>query len=225
MSRLYGFRYDCSMKYDALLFDLDGTLINSLDLWGEAILETFKRIGIDVTWEQYRDWYIRAMHLRDWLAQFDLSEEKVPSFRAERDQRYIELLKQKVEWCEGGENILSTFSSKLPLGLITGSWKTYVDASEAKLHFLKYFKTLVVCDDMGKFQKPHPHGILLAADRLGIAPERCLYVGDQLFDVQAAQAAGMPCCIVHGTYTPDEAIEKADIVVKSLNELRVVAEL
>jgi HAD superfamily hydrolase (TIGR01509 family) len=213
------------VKYHALLFDLDGTLINTLDLWGEAILAAFKDIGIAVSWEQYRNWYMDAKHLKDWLREYGFTEETQPDFRADRDRRYIELARERVDWCEGAEDMLKFLNDHGPLGLITGSWKSYVDASEKKLHFLKYFRTLVTCEDMGKFQKPHPHGILLAADRMNVKPESCLYVGDQLFDVEAAQAAGMPCCIIHGRFTPDEALKKADIVVKSLRELKAVAEL
>lgn len=212
------------MKYQALLFDLDGTLINTLDLWSEAVIETLARHGASVTPETFREWYTRPSHLKNWLEWMHLSD-KEDVIRAQRDARYIELLKERVTWLDGAEEMLESLSSLIPLGLITGSWKAYVDASEERLHFQRYFQTLVVCDDMGKFQKPHPHGILMAADRLGVEPERCLYVGDQLFDVQAAQAAGMPCCIVRGSFTPDTALQQADIVVESLRELKGVVEL
>ncbi|MFA6523755.1 MAG: HAD family phosphatase [Candidatus Peribacteraceae bacterium] len=214
-----------AMKYRALLFDLDGTLVNSIDLYGEAVIEAFRSIGIAVGKEHFREWYGRAMHFRDWIAEFGYTEDDVPLLRRSRDEHYIALLKEKVTWCKGAEEALNFLYGKIPLGLITGSWKSYTDAIDERLGDNRYFQTIITSDDMGKFMKPHPHGLLLAADRLKVKPEDCLYVGDQLFDVEAAQAAGMPCCIVHGKFTPDEAIQKADIVVKSMRELKAVAEL
>ncbi len=220
MSRLYAIGYDRHVKYAALLFDLDGTLVNSIDLYGDAVIASMKEIGDDFSKEAYRDWYIHGQHLRQLLEKYGKTEEEWPDVRGDRDRRYIELLKEKVAWCVGAKETLEYFSGKIPMALVTGSWMEYVDASDGKLDLKKYFQTIVTVDDIGKFTKPHPHSLLLAADRLGFDSKECLYIGDQLFDVVASKAAGMPCCIVKGAYTPKEAMEQADFVVKNLAALR-----
>ncbi len=116
------------MKYAALLFDLDGTLVNSIDLWGHAVIESLATVGIAVTHEHFREWYIGARHLGDWLAEYGLSEKEVPGLRPLRDRRYIELLRKDVSWEDGAKEALAFFRGKLPLGLMTGSWMSYVDA-------------------------------------------------------------------------------------------------
>ncbi len=210
------------MKYVALLFDLDGTLVNSIDLYGEAVIASMKEIGDDLSQEAYRDWYIRGQHLRQMLEKFGKTEEGWPGVRGDRDRRYIALLKEKVAWCVGAKETLEYFFGKIPMALVTGSWMKYVDAIDATLDLKKYFQELVTVDDIGKMTKPHPHSLLLAADRLGVDPKDCLFIGDQLFDAVASKAAGMPCCIVKGAYTPEEAMDQADFVLKSLEELKAL---
>jgi phosphoglycolate phosphatase-like HAD superfamily hydrolase len=64
----------------------------------------------------------------------------------------------------------------------------------------------VVCGDSTPHLKPHPAPLLLAADQLKIAPQKCFYLGDDLRDVQAARAAGMrPVAVEWGYHSPDNA--------------------
>jgi HAD superfamily hydrolase (TIGR01549 family) len=211
------------VKYSAILFDLDGTLVDSIDLYGEAVIRAMKEININVSKHLFRKWYTRAMHFRDWISQYGLTEEDCPQVRSDRDKMYIELLRKKVRFCLGAKEVLKYFHGKVPLALVTGSWMSYVNASDERLHFKSFFQTIVTVDAIGKLTKPHPHGLFLAADRLKVDPKKCLYVGDQLFDVEASKAAGMPCCIVRGPYTTEETMEKADFTVETLEELKTVA--
>ena len=81
----------------------------------------------------------------------------------------------------------------------------------------------VVCGDSTPHLKPHPAPLLLAAERLELAPADCVYVGDDLRDIQAARAAGMRCVAVeygyHGTETPGPAAWNADAVISHPREL------
>lgn len=81
----------------------------------------------------------------------------------------------------------------------------------------------VVCGDSTPHLKPHPAPLLLAAERLELAPRDCLYVGDDLRDIQAARAAGMRCVAVeygyHGTDNPGPATWNADAVISHPSQL------
>jgi phosphoglycolate phosphatase len=81
----------------------------------------------------------------------------------------------------------------------------------------------VVCGDSTPHLKPHPAPLLLAAERLELAPRDCLYVGDDLRDIQAARAAGMRCVAVeygyHGTDNPGPAAWNADAVISHPSQL------
>lgn len=212
------------MRYKALLFDLDGTLVDTIALYERAVIAAFAEAEAVIPPAQFRQWYMGAWHLQDMLAHFGMSEDDAPRMRARRDEIYENLLRRETTWLPGGRELLKGLEGKTPLGVVTGSWMSYVDAIDTKLDAKRFFRAIVTADDMQKFMKPHPHGLLIACDRLGLGmepmePADCLYVGDQAFDVEAAHAAGMQCVIVRGTYTPETALERADCVVDTLGEL------
>ena len=207
------------MTYAAILFDLDGTLVDSIDIYSEAVKDMFAAAGIQLPLESFRDSYGKGLILKDWLVKYGVGEDQLSVLRPLRDQRYIALLREKIEWLDGASGLLTALKERHPLGLITGSWQSYVDAIDSRLQVSPHFQTVVTADNMGDFMKPHPHGLLLAADRLGVEPEQCIYIGDQLFDIDAAKNAGMKSCCLRGTYTPKEAVERADFVVETLEEV------
>ncbi|MDD4319063.1 MAG: HAD family phosphatase [Candidatus Peribacteraceae bacterium] len=210
------------MKYSALLFDLDGTLVNSIHLWGGAIQEMFATMGISMTPNTFREFYRPSAHLGVWLQHFDVDPARKEELRAVRDAAYIRLLRKKVTWLPAAKEILDAFDGAIPMGLVTGSWMSYVDTIDARLSVKRYFQAIVTEDDMGTFSKPHPHGLQVAAGRLDVDPKRCLYVGDMLADVESSHAAGMPCCLVRGPYTAKEAIRQADFIIDTLRELPAI---
>ncbi|MEN6547186.1 MAG: HAD family phosphatase [Armatimonadia bacterium] len=84
---------------------------------------------------------------------------------------------------------------------------------------LKWFDAVIAGDDVTK-KKPDPQIYLLTAERLGVAPERCVVVEDAPAGVQAAKAAGMACLAVTTSVTAVE-LEGADRVVERLDEVRL----
>ncbi|HYL24531.1 MAG TPA: HAD-IA family hydrolase [Burkholderiales bacterium] len=81
----------------------------------------------------------------------------------------------------------------------------------------------VICGDSTPHLKPHPAPLLAAAEKLRLAPADCVYVGDDLRDIQAARAAGMRCVAVqygyHGADNPGPATWNADAVISHPAEL------
>ena len=81
----------------------------------------------------------------------------------------------------------------------------------------------MVCGDSTAHLKPHPASLLLAAEQLKLEPAECVYVGDDLRDIQAARAAGMRCVAVeygyHGTENPGPAAWNADAVIAHPRDL------
>ena len=207
------------MRYSSILFDLDGTLVNSIALYERAVIETMLFFGATLTPERFAEIYRMSDSIGHWMQEFGIEADRKQEVRAKRDALYMDLLRANVNWYPGAEELLKNLSQDRKLGLVTGSWKTYVDAIEERLPVQKHFKTVITADDMGDFHKPHPHSLLLAADRLGIDPKTSIYVGDQLFDIHAAKAAGMQSAVVLTEYTPEEAAEEADYVLESIADL------
>jgi HAD superfamily hydrolase (TIGR01509 family) len=202
------------MPYSALLLDLDGTLVDTISLYGKAVLQSLKEIGVEATEKDFYDWYIKPLHLSQILSLYKLDESHVPALRLRRDELYEELLRTETRWLPGGKETLQALHGKIPMAVITGSWMSYVDAIDECLGVKKYIDVCITADDIHKFMKPHPHGLLLACDRLGVEPKDCLYAGDQIFDIEAAHAAGMKCALVKSAYTPAGAEKHADWVLQ-----------
>lgn len=211
------------MKYEAILFDLDGTLVDTIGLYSRAVIRTFQDHGHVLTEERLHDFYTGGHSIDEWFAEVSGVPAAPVTLRPRRDELYLKLLSEESEYLDGALDLLG-HTSKTPRAIVTGSWRTYVDAIHKKISIGDHFSEIICCDDMGmgKYMKPHPHGLFVACDRLGIDPKNCLMVGDQLFDIDAAKAAGMESCLLWSTHTPKHAAGKADREVGSLGELKAL---
>jgi N-acetyl-D-muramate 6-phosphate phosphatase len=177
----------------AVLFDLDGTLVDSaLDLGGAVDemrhLRGLERLGA----EHYRP--LCGAGARGLLKlAFGLTPESAEyeGMKEEFFNRYEQMLTQRTQVFEGvGETLASLRLLGLSWGVVTNKSERF--ALPLTAHF-EVFKTagVVICGDTTAHAKPHPAPLLEAAKRLGLSPQSCWYVGDDLRDIQAAQAAGM----------------------------------
>lgn len=207
------------MSYAAILFDLDGTLVDTITLYERAFLQTLKEFGADVPLKTFQEWYMQGRHLRDIASSLGICEENIPQVRLRRDMLYEELLATETEWLPGALEALDTAKAIAPIGIVTGSWLSYLEAMRPRVNVFPYADTLVTADDIHAFMKPHPHGLFLAADRLHVDPKECIYIGDQSFDVEAANAAGMASCLFIGKHTPENAAEGAMSTTTTLKNL------
>lgn len=207
------------MKYDSVLFDLDGTLISTTHLYEQACIAGMRAIGLEFSSDDFKRLYPTGYSMAGWIVEKGGRAEQLETVRAARDVVYHDLLSTQSEFCPGALELLE-FLRDHPTGVITNSWRSYLDAIHKKLAIYDHLKEIVTADDMGDFYKPHPHGLLITADKLGADPEKSIYVGDQIFDLEAARAAGMTACLIYGPHSPKGAEKHADLVVESLAELQ-----
>lgn len=108
----------------------------------------------------------------------------------------------------------------LPLGLVTNKPTPFVAPLLEALDIAKYFSVVIGGDDVQN-KKPHPDPLLLVAERMGIAPQQMLFVGDSRNDIQAAKAAGCPSVGLTYGYNYGEAIDlsQPDVIYQSINDL------
>ncbi len=209
------------MKIAAILFDLDGTLVDTIPLWREAITHMLAAGGVTITPEEFSRAYTPTGQLSLWLQRFNIDSARSEEMRRIRDAHYIDLLGKQVCWSSGAKELLDALKNRIPLGLVTGSWQTYVDTIDTRLSLTGYFKTIVTEDLMGGagFPKPDPRGLLIAAEELGASASQCVYIGDMSTDVECANRAGMRSFIINGAFTAKEAVQQADRSFASLREL------
>lgn len=206
------------MKFSAILFDLDGTLIRTTHLYEEACIKAMHAVGLPATSEEFSRLYPLGNSTECWIKEAGGDPSLLDTVRTIRDRNYHELLRTRSEFLPEALALLDGLSTT-PTAAVTNSWRSYLDSIHECIGLYDHVSDIVTADDTKPFYKPHPHGLLLAADRLGIDPKQCAYVGDQPFDLHAAKAAGMHACLIHGQHTPKEIEKEADTVLESLGDL------
>ncbi len=172
--------------YNTVLFDFDGTLTPSLELWLQAFQYALRQYERELPEETIiQRFFYRDYH--DVVKEFDLPsgpelERHVHDglTLAFAEPRLFPGVRDVLDFCRG---------RNLTLGLVTSSPRKQVVAALARLGVDGYFEAVVTGDDITHY-KPHPEPVLKALGMLGRPPEGTLFVGDYLADVLAGQAAG-----------------------------------
>jgi pyrophosphatase PpaX len=177
------------MRYPTVLFDLDGTLIDS----GAIILASMRHAATTVLGREIPEAELAAAvggpGLIAQMRALDPSrvDELVAVYSA-----HNETLHDGLEACLGIEKVLETLHGQVRrLGIVTAKRRATVRlAFEVLPQLERYFDVVVGSDDTER-HKPDPEPIVLALERLGAQAENAVYVGDSPFDLRAAKAAGV----------------------------------
>jgi beta-phosphoglucomutase family hydrolase len=177
-------------SFKAYLFDCDGTIADSMPLHYRAWKKALSEWKCEFEEELFYEWggmpvaeIISTLNRRDGL------EMPVESVSRRKEELYFELLAELRAVPEVRAHI-DEARGKVPFAVVSGSTRDSVTASLIALNLLDRFDTLVCAGDYKK-SKPDPEAFLLAAERLGVAPEHCLVFEDTEMGIQAASAAGM----------------------------------
>jgi pyrophosphatase PpaX len=207
------------MRYRTVLFDLDGTLVDS----GPMILASFRHATRVVLAREIPDAELVAAvggsTIDDQMRTFDAErvDELVAVYRAHNTP-----LHDGLEAFEGTGALLTRLRAEgRRLGVVTAKRRTAAELAFAVLDLGRFFETVVTAEDTAR-AKPHPDPVLLALERLGSAPADAAFVGDSPFDVAAGRAAGVFSVAVSwgGIHGEDRLREAgADVVVHSPKEL------
>ncbi|WAA67713.1 HAD family hydrolase [Microbacterium oxydans] len=174
----------------AVLFDLDGTLVDSERLWLDAIRSRLESIGAPASSEVLAGFEglatIDAARALSRVVGLSAHESLVA---AELEDLTIGAFAGRLPWIPGAEEALGRLRREgMPLALVTSSTRRWVDAVGESVH-LGAFDAVVTADDVQQ-TKPHPEPYLRAAALLGVDPAACLVFEDSAVGVRAATAAG-----------------------------------
>lgn len=182
----------------AVLFDLDGTLLDSFPVHYQAYLVTFRHYGIQVDEERFMkvyspDWFhtYRAMGLpeQDWEQADQVWLEHVTSHHAEP--------------FPGVEALLESLQGRYRLALVTSGSKRRVLRDLQRTGLGRFFELTITGDDVQQ-PKPAPQCLELALEQLGLPPGQAVYVGDTPVDEQTATTAGMAFVRIASKFSPPE---------------------
>ncbi|KHN51079.1 HAD family hydrolase [Aeromonas hydrophila] len=181
------FRFE---QYDALIFDMDGTLVDSMPLHLDAWEETSAEFGLPFDRAQLNEFGgIPTRKIVAILAEQHGLDIDVDAFTRRKVALYLEHI-DKVSVFPAMWELVKRCHGKVPMGIGTGS------SREHALHILKntgldaYIPVLVSADDIDN-HKPHPDTFLKVAELLGANPANCLVFEDTQIGLQAGRAAGM----------------------------------
>src|SRR6202167_2862893 len=177
-------------SFGAHLFDCDGTIADSMPLHYVAWKRALGEWNCEVDEKLFYAWGgMPVAEIVSTLNQKHGLNMPVEAVSRRKENLYFELLPQLKAVPEVLEHIETEYG-RTPFAVVSGSTRESVQASLKSLNLLDRFDALVCAGDYRK-SKPDPESFLLAAARLGVAPEACLVFEDTDMGIQAAKAAGM----------------------------------
>ncbi|OYT71894.1 MAG: hypothetical protein CFK49_03350 [Armatimonadetes bacterium JP3_11] len=190
----------------AILFDIDGTLIDTVDLIVKALDYTYqKHLGVALPREELRRLIglplkMQMRYLDDRVsgdAPHDLMEaDEMAYYKAHRDQERVVP--------EAVQAVQTAYRKGYAIALVTSKNRQELQITLPKLAVDAYVDTIVTADDT-EHHKPAPDPVLKALERLQVAPEQAIYIGDTVFDLSCGRAAGVLVgAVAWGAHLPED---------------------
>lgn len=203
----------------AVIFDHDGTLVDSegrhFDLWREVV----EQFGVDFSAQEYIAEHSGIPTLQN--AQVLVDKYRLPINASQLYSLKEQKLKQSLNaeafpLIPGVIECMQSFKDAgLLMAIATGAGIQEISSSTAAYGFDHYI-TYSATSDQVKHGKPAPDVYLLAAEKLGVAPEQCIAIEDSNNGLQAALAAGMECLIVRNPWSAAHSYNGATVIFDSI---------
>ena len=207
------------MLLKAVIFDMDGVIVDSEPRHERAFLEVVRAIGYGENHGlRFADYVGRADRelWLDFVAKHNPPHE-LAELLAMKRERVLEILRREQPLFAGLPPLVEKLAARCPLALASGSERAIVEAVLALGNLRQFFAVTVSGSDI-KRGKPAPDIFLRAAELLEIAPRDCWVIEDSKPGVAAALAAGMKVIAITNTH-PAEELQQATCVVRTYGEV------
>ena len=207
------------MPLNAVIFDIDGLLVDSEPLWNEAAAETFSLYGVNLTEAQYRT--TTGLRTKEfvqwWFAHYNIGSEEFARAEKKIVQLVLDKIERKGKILPGVPYIFDFFSKKnFKIGLATSSPPALIELVVSMAGIQDYLHATSSAEEL-VFGKPHPQVYLNCAEALHVKPVECICFEDSFNGLLSAKAARMQCVIVpHPSQAKDERWGAADLKLSSL---------
>jgi len=212
------------MKPQAVIFDMDGVLVDSEPYHVQNEKLMFHKLGVDISDSEHARYMGTATDvmweqiIRDRNLKLDVAE--ITNQTIQQEIPYFQSL-DKMDPMPGLVNLLENLQEYgIPMAVASSSDKAIINIILDKSRLRKYFKHTVSSGEIGK-SKPEPDVFLHAAKLLGVAPENCLVFEDSKNGIKAAKAAGMYCIAYSGGDSGNQDQTQADHRIADFNEIDV----
>lgn len=206
----------------AIIFDMDGVLVDSEPFHIEIEKRMFRKMGLDVSDKEHAGYMGTATDVmwRSIIEKRNLALD-VDELTRLTVQEGIPFFKsfEKIEPMPGLEKLLKRLlKAKIPMAVASSSDAETVQVITEKSGLRKYFRYAISSSEVGK-SKPEPDVFLHAAKLLGEKPANCLVIEDSKNGIKAAKAAGMFCVAYSGAAADSQDQTQADKIVSDYQEL------
>ena len=183
----------------AVLFDMDGTLVDSEKLWDVAMRELYARHGAEMTAQVREATVGGSAESVIGIVYADLGLDPDPEHMAATadwlHEITGELFDAGLPWCDGARELLDELAAAgLPMALVTNTRRSLTERALQRIG--RHYFTASVCGDEVPNGKPAPDPYRRAAELLGVSPARCLAIEDSVAGTTAAADAGCPVLVV-----------------------------
>ncbi|MBZ5659800.1 MAG: HAD family hydrolase [Acidobacteriia bacterium] len=200
---------------EGILFDWDGTLLNSFAADAQAYFSMFDALGMSFSMEELKRHYSPNWHKVYRAA-------RLPRAKWEQaDRLWMRFYKlQQPELQPGALRVLRTLERRFTLALVSSGSRARV-RRQLREHRVSAMFRAKVCSEDAPRRKPHPAPLRMALDQLRLVPEVCIYIGDAPEDIEMAHRAGVRGIGVLGGSPVPERLRAAspDALIETIGEL------
>lgn len=177
-------------KYDLVIFDCDGVLINSEELASEICIEAVKEVGLSLTMHEYADRYAGNPVAEIWkMVERDAGRPLPEGFQGRVDKMVFARFSTELAVIHGVVDVLEAI--RQPRCVASSTQLPRLKENLGKVGLLEHFDPHVFSGSQVKRGKPAPDVFLYAASQMGADPGQCIVIEDSLTGVTAARRAGM----------------------------------
>jgi len=206
---------------EAVIFDLDGVLLDSEQVWDEAREQLAKERG--GRWHENAQRDMMGMSSLEWSRYMhDVIGIPEPPEEISREvvERIAKLYREHLPVVPGAREAIARLAARWALGLASSSNRELIDLALELLGVKHLFKATVSSEEVAR-GKPAPDVYLEAARRLGVEPTHAAAIEDSENGIRAAKAAGIRVIAIPNPHFPpaEDALTQADVLLRSLDEL------
>lgn len=207
----------------AVIFDMDGVIIDSEPIHFEVDIQTMKDFGCSISKEELNK-YVGTTNEYMYTDiknkyEIDKSIEEIINYRSELVKRKV--IESDLIPIEGIRDLLKDLKDKNILAAIASSSpRDFIEVVVSKFELEDYFSCILSGEEVEN-GKPAPDIYVETAKKLGIVPEECIVIEDSKNGVMAAKEAGMKCIGFKNINSGEQDLSKADYIVNSIVEIKI----
>jgi HAD superfamily hydrolase (TIGR01509 family) len=203
-------------RFDAVIFDMDGVLVDGEPLHFEAVNRLLAEEGRSITLDQYKPYMGTKSGWKELISDFGLNG-SYEMYSERYTPMLVDLYRERSEALPGAREAVESLKGVVPIAVCSSSILPWVEAALSKIGLLNAFDEIISGSEVRE-GKPAPDIYLLAASRVNVHPSRALAIEDAPAGIASATAAGMTVWAVRTAYTQGLELPSCDRVMESLLE-------